>query len=98
MTEGSAEWREIASAFGDGGPDCSVSTILTRSANGSLNVPVQRLPCQMLNTATELSAYQLSRIVLASPRTSKKTSPSRGRGTASGSDMLPIVTLASGVV
>src|SRR5262245_54731185 len=45
----------------------------------------------MLNTATALSAYQLSRMHLASPRTSKKISPSRGRGTASGSDMLPIV-------
>jgi hypothetical protein len=98
VTGESVERREIASAVRDGGPDCSVSTILTRSANGSLNVPVQRLPCQMLNTATELSAYQLSRIVLASPLTSKKTSPSRGRGTASGSDMLPIVTLAGEVV
>ena len=82
----------------DGGPDCSVSTILTRSANGSLKVPVHRLPCQMLKTATELSAYQLSRMLRDSPRTSKKTSPSRGRGTASGSDMLPIVARAGGLV
>src|SRR5215475_7344117 len=82
----------------DRGPACSVSTILARSTNGNLKVPVHRLPCQMLKTATELSAYQLSRMVRDSPLTSKKTSPSRGRGTAPGSDMLPIVTLAVGLV
>jgi hypothetical protein len=89
---------DAGSAARGGGPACSVSTILTRSANGSLKVPAHLLPCQMLKTATELSAYQLSRMVRDSPLTSKKTAPSRGKGTASGSDMLPIVTLAGGLV
>ena len=37
-------------------------------------------PCQMLNTETPVSAYQLKRILRELPRTSKKTSPSRGSG------------------
>jgi hypothetical protein len=45
----------------------------------------------MLNTATSVSAYQLSRMLRDSPLTSKKTSPNRGRGAASDADMLPMV-------
>src|SRR5215468_11893468 len=60
---------------------------------GSRNVPVQVPPCQMLNTATPVSAYQLSRMLRDSPLTSKYTSPSRGNGAASDADMLPMVTL-----
>src|SRR5262249_18344433 len=47
----------------------------------------------MLNTATPVSAYQLSRMLRDSPLTSKYTSPSRGNGAASAADMLPMVTL-----
>ena len=46
----------------------------------------------MLNTATPVAAYQLSRMLRDSPLTSKKTSPSRGSGAASDADMLPMVT------
>src|SRR5580693_6073184 len=46
----------------------------------------------MLKTATPVSPYQLSRILRESPRTSKKTSPRRGRGAASFDDMVPMVT------
>jgi hypothetical protein len=45
----------------------------------------------MLNTAFPVSAYQLRRMLRVLPRTSKKTSPSRGSGAASDADMLPIV-------
>ena len=58
---------------------------------GNRNVPVQVPPCQMLNTAIPVSAYQLRRMLRVLPRTSKKTSPSRGSGAASDADMLPIV-------
>jgi hypothetical protein len=58
---------------------------------GSRNVPVQVPPCQILNTATPVSAYQLKRMLRELPRTSKKTSPSRGSGAASDADMLPMV-------
>src|SRR5262249_50573060 len=75
------------------GPRCSAATIRGRSAMGSRNVPVQVPPCQMLNTATPVSAYQLSRMLRDSPLTSKYTSPSRGNGAASDADMLPMVTL-----
>jgi hypothetical protein len=47
----------------------------------------------MLKTETPVSAYQLSRMLRELPRTSKKTSPSRGSGAASDADMLPIVAL-----
>ena len=60
---------------------------------GSRKVPVQVPPCQMLNTATPVSAYQLSRMLRELPRTSKNTSPSRGNGAASDADMLPMVAL-----
>jgi hypothetical protein len=69
-----------------------MSIIRGSSGMGSRNVPVQVSPCQMLNTATPVSAYQLSLITRESPRTSKKTSPERGKGAASGADMLPMVT------
>ena len=71
----------------------SASTIRGSSGIGSRKVPVQVSPCQMLNTATPVSAYQLTRMVRESPRTSKKTSPRRGNGAASDADMVPIVTL-----
>jgi hypothetical protein len=45
----------------------------------------------MLNTEIPVSAYQLKRMLRELPRTSKKTSPSRGRGAASDADMLPMV-------
>jgi hypothetical protein len=45
----------------------------------------------MLKTATPVSEYQLSRMLRELPRTSKKTSPSRGKGAASDADMQPIV-------
>ena len=60
---------------------------------GSRNVPVHVPPCQMLKTATPVSAYQLSRILRELPRTSKNTSPSRGNGAASDADMEPMVAL-----
>jgi hypothetical protein len=60
---------------------------------GSRKVPVQVPACQMLNTATPVSAYQLSLMLRALPLTSKKTSPSRGSGAGSDADMLPMVTL-----
>jgi hypothetical protein len=41
----------------------------------------------MLNTATPVSEYQLRRMLRELPRTSKKTSPRRGRGAASEADM-----------
>jgi hypothetical protein len=66
---------------------------------GRRNVPVQVLPCQMLKTATPVSAYQLSRMLRESPLTSKKTSPSRGKGAcgaASDADMQPMVTPGTG--
>ena len=55
-------------------------------------------PCQMLNTETPVSAYQLKRILRELPRTSKKTSPSRGSGAASDADMVPIVALLPSLV
>jgi hypothetical protein len=61
------------------------------SSIGSLNVPVHVPPCQMLNTETPVSAYQLRRMLRELPRTSKKTSPSRGNGAGSDADMVPIV-------
>jgi hypothetical protein len=61
-------------------------------------VPVQVPPCQMLNTAMPVSEYQLSRMLLELPRTSKKTSPSLGRGAASEADMLPMVACSLGFV
>ena len=60
---------------------------------GSRNVPVHVPPCQMLKTATPVSAYQLSLMLRELPRTSKNTSPSRGKGAASDADMLPMVAL-----
>jgi hypothetical protein len=45
----------------------------------------------MLNTETPVSAYQLKRMLRELPRTSKKTSPSRGNGAGSDADMVPIV-------
>jgi hypothetical protein len=45
----------------------------------------------MLNTAIPVLAYQLRRMLRELPRTSKKTSPSRGKGAASDADMLPMV-------
>ena len=59
----------------------------------SRKVPVHIPPCQMLRTATPVSAYQLSRMLRELPRTSKKTSPRRGSGAASDADMVPIVAL-----
>ncbi len=58
----------------------------------SRKVPVHIPPCQMLKTATPVSAYQLSRMLRELPLTSKKTSPRRGSGAASDADMLPMVT------
>ena len=54
-------------------------------------MPVQVPPCQMLKTAIPVLAYQLRRMLRELPRTSKKTSPSRGNGAASDADMLPMV-------
>ena len=65
---------------------------------GNRNVPVQVPPCQMLNTAMPVSAYQLRRMLRELPRTSKKTSPSRGSGAASDTDMLAMVTPSRTVV
>jgi hypothetical protein len=65
---------------------------------GSRNVPVQVPPCQMLNTAIPVSAYQLRRMLRELPRTSKKTSPSRGSGAASDTEMLAMVTPSRTVV
>jgi hypothetical protein len=48
-------------------------------------------PCQMLKTETPVSEYQLKRMLRELPRTSKKTSPSRGNGAAPDADMVPIV-------
>ena len=76
----------------------SARTIRGSSGIGSRNVPVQVSPCQMLNTATPVSAYQLTLMVRDSPRTSKKTSPRRGKGAASGADMVPMVTPTTGLV
>jgi hypothetical protein len=45
----------------------------------------------MLKTEIPVSAYQLRRMLRELPRTSKKTSPSRGSGAASDADMLPMV-------
>ena len=72
-------------------PRCKASISLGSSSWGSRNVPVQVPPCQMLNTEIPVSAYQLKRMLRELPRTSKKTSPSRGRGAASDADMLPMV-------
>ena len=47
----------------------------------------------MLNTATPVSAYQLSLMQRELPLMSKNTSPARGKGAASETDMLPMVTL-----
>src|ERR1700722_2827233 len=58
---------------------------------GSRKVPVHVPPCQMLNTATPVLEYQLSRMLRELPRTSKKISPSRGNGAASDADMLPMM-------
>src|ERR1700760_424143 len=52
----------------------------------------------MLNTDTPVSEYQLRRMLRELPRTSKKTSPSRGSGAASDADMLLIVALLPSVV
>ena len=78
------------SAGPSGSPRPSDSTSRDRSSSGSRNVPVQVPPCQMLKTAMPVSEYQLRRILRELPRTSKKTSPSRGKGAAS-DDMLPMV-------
>ncbi|HEX9529037.1 MAG TPA: hypothetical protein VF951_16180, partial [Streptosporangiaceae bacterium] len=75
------------------GPRRSVSIILGRSLIGSRKLPVHVPPCQMLSTATPVSAYQLIRRLRDVLRTSKKTSPRRGIGAASDVDMLPMVTL-----
>src|ERR1700689_295019 len=72
-------------------PRCRASPSLGSSSIGSRNVPVQVPPCQVLKTEIPVSAYQLKRILLELPRTSKKTSPSRGSGAASDADMVPIV-------
>jgi hypothetical protein len=72
-------------------PLCRESINRGRSSMGNRNVPVQVPPCQMLNTAIPVSAYQLRRMLRVLPRTSKKTSPSRGSGAASDADMLPMV-------
>jgi hypothetical protein len=72
-------------------PRCSASISLGSSSMGSRKVPVQVPPCQMLKTETPVSAYQLSRMLRELPRTSKKTSPSRGNGAASDADMVLIV-------
>ena len=61
-------------------------------------MPVQVPPCQMLKTETPVSAYQLRRMLRELPRTSKKTSPSRGSGAASDADMLLIVALLPSLV
>jgi hypothetical protein len=52
----------------------------------------------MLKTEIPVSAYQLRRMLRELPRTSKKTSPSRGSGAASEADMLPIVACSLSVV
>ncbi len=65
---------------------------------GSRNVPVHIPPCQMLNTATPVSAYQLSLMLRELPLMSKNTSPRRGSGAASEADMLPMVTLKQLIV
>jgi hypothetical protein len=69
-----------------------MAIIRLRSAMGSRNVPVHIPACQMLKTATPVSAYQLSRMLRELPRTSKKTSPRRGSGAASDTDTYLIVT------
>src|SRR5690348_16472362 len=74
-------------------PRCKASISLGSSSIGSRKVPVQVPPCLMLNTDTPVSEYQLRRMVRELPRTSKKTSPSRGSGAASDADMVPIVAL-----
>ena len=65
---------------------------------GSRNVPVQVPPCQILKTATPVSEYQLRRMLRELPRTSKKTSPSRGSGAASDADMEPMVARGTAFV
>src|ERR1700722_10704452 len=72
-------------------PRRSESTRRVTSSIGSRKAPVQVPPCQMLNTAIPVSAYQLTRMLREPPRTSKKMSPSRGRRPESGADMLPMV-------
>jgi hypothetical protein len=52
----------------------------------------------MLKTETPVSAYQLKRMLRELPRTSKKTSPSRGSGAASDADMLLIVASLPSIV
>src|SRR5262249_30419876 len=78
-------------------PRWSDSISRDRSSIGSRKVPVQVPPCQMLNTAIPVSAYQLRRMLRELPRTSKKTSPSRGSGAASDADMLPMVAASPSV-
>ncbi len=68
------------------------------SSMGKRNVPVQVPPCQMLKTAIPVSEYQLSRMLLELPRTSKNTSPSLGKGAASDADMEPMVACPLGFV
>src|ERR1022692_1450575 len=75
------------------GPRSSASIILGRSPIGSRKLPVHVPPCQMLSTATPVSAYQLIRRLRDGLLTSKKTSPRRGSGAASDIDMEPMVTL-----
>ena len=74
-----------------GTPRRSESARRDTSSIGSRKVPVQVPPCQMLNTAIPVSAYQLTRMLREPPRTSKKMLPSRGRRPESGADMLPMV-------
>src|ERR1700733_4355554 len=64
------------------------------SSCGSRKVPVHVPPCQMLKTDIPVSAYQLRCMLRELPRTSKKTSPSRGRGAASDADM-PLMVACS---
>src|SRR5260370_36543522 len=68
-----------------------------RSSIGSRKVPVQVPPCQMLNTAIPVSAYQLRRRLGELPGTSKKPPPSRGSGAAADADTLPMVAPAPSV-
>lgn len=86
------------SAMGSAGPRWREPISRCSSSSGSRNVPVHVPPCQMLNTAMPVSEYQLRRMLLELPRTSKKTSPSRGSGAASEADMQPMVACPQGFV
>ena len=96
---GSPAWAAWVAARGrcpwPSGPRRSVSIIRGRSVIGSRKLPVQVPPCQMLSTATPVSAYQLIRRLRAVLLTSKKTSPRRGSGAAPDVDMEPMVTLTN---